>query len=189
MSDVGAVEVTVTLEPRDIHRANFSMALAAAKSWYTVIIAGFLVASLFRGILLTYTTPHNFLWVALIALLFGALLWIVLTPAIFLLSYGVMYLASRSFVRKNSHALGPVTYQFSEAGCSSSAPNGRGDAGWASFSRIQETRDHFLLFYLQKGSNVIPKRCFAGQSDIEGLKALFRANYKGDLRLRKKSSQ
>ena len=125
------------------------------------------------------------MWMALIGLLFGVLLWVIFTPAVLIFSYAMLYFASRSFVRNNPHALGPITYEFSEGGYSYAAVNGKGDVGWSAIPRIQETHKDFLLFYLKKAWNVIPKRCFEGQLDIDSFKALLRGNYKGDLRLRK----
>jgi YcxB-like protein len=185
MPEVRAVKVTASLGTGDLHRANFSMALAATKSWRTLIISGFLCSMLFPALSLAYRDRQGLMWMALIGLLFGILLWVILTPIMLILSYVMLYFASRSFVRNNLHALGPITYEFSESGYSYSAVNGKGDVSWSAIPRIQETHKDFLLFYLKRASIVIPKRCFEGQPEIDSFKALLRGNYKGDLRLRK----
>src|SRR5712691_10599667 len=167
MPDVKMVEVTVTLGPQDLRRANFSMALATTKSLRTLIISGFLCAMLFPAISLAYRDRLGLVWMALIGLLFGVPLWLVLTPTMMLLIYVILYFASRSHVRDNPHALGPVTYQFSDSGYSYSTANGKGDVGWAAIPRIDETRSDFLLFYLKKAANVIPKRCLAGTPGVD----------------------
>lgn len=120
---------------------------------------------------------------AVIGILFGVLLWLILTPLMIAFAYVLSFWGARSQVRNNPHALGPITYQFSENGHTYAAANGKGEVLWAAYPKIYETRDSFLLFFVKNLAKVLPKRCFAGQPAIKDLKGLLEKNYKGELRL------
>jgi hypothetical protein len=92
-------------------------------------------------------------------------------------------LNAHSLVRNNPHALGPVTYHFSDDGYTYAAPNGRGETLWTAFPKIHETRENFLFFFVKNLATVVPKRCFPNEVAVREFKSLLERNFKGELRL------
>jgi YcxB-like protein len=183
MSEVRTVEVTVKLEARDLQHANFYIARSATKWRRSLLISVVLSAVLFPGLSLAYRDDKGLVWMAVIGVLFGVLLWLVLTPLMILVAYVLSFWGAYSLVRNNPHALGPVTYQFSETGYTYAAANGKGEALWSAYPKIYETRESFLFFFVKHLAKVVPKRCFPEESAIQDLKGLLERNYKGELRL------
>ena len=188
MTHAPTVEVTATLGVRDIQRANFSIARSATKWGRSLLFSIAISALLFPAISLAYRDDKGLVWMAVIGVLFGIALWLVLTPLMIAVAYALSFFTAHTLVRNNPHALGPVTYQFSESGYAYSAPNGKGETLWTAFPRIHETRENFLFFFVKHLATVVPKRCFLGEPAIHEFRDLLKRNYQGELRLLGKPS-
>lgn len=184
MTDATTLNVTATLVVRDLQRANFSIARSTTKWRRSLLISIVLCAFLFPVISLAYGDKKGLVWMAVIGVLFGVLLWSILTPLMIAVAYFLSFLNAYSLVRNNPHALGPVTYQFSNNGYTYAAPNGSGETLWTAFPKIHETRENFLFFFVKHLATVLPKRCFSDEVAVHEFRKLLERNYKGDLRLR-----
>jgi hypothetical protein len=138
---------------------------------------------LFPAISLAYRDGKDLGWMAVVGVLFGILLWLVLTPLMIAVAYVLSFFNAHTLVRNNPHALGPITYQFSDSGYTYAAHNGKGEALWTAFPKIHETAENFLFFFVKHLATVIPKHCFPGEPAIREFKGLLEKNYKGELRL------
>jgi hypothetical protein len=183
MADSRTVEVTATLGVRDLQRANFSIARSATKWGRSLLFSITISALLFPTISLAYRDDKGLIWMAVIGVLFGIALWLVLTPLMMAAAYVLSFFTAHTLVRNSPHALGPITYQFSERGYAYSAPNGNGETRWTAFPKIHETRENFLFFFVKHLATVVPKRCFPGDSAIHEFRDLLQRNYQGELRL------
>jgi len=183
MGDSRKVEVTATLGVRDLQRANFSIARSATKWRRSLIFSMAISALLFPAISLAYRDDRGLVWMAVIGVLFGIALWLVLTPLMIAGAYVLSFFTAHTLVRDNPHALGSITYRFSESGYTYSAPNGKGETHWTAFPKIHETRENFLFFFVKHLATVVPKRCFLDEPSIREFRELLERNYKGELRL------
>jgi YcxB-like protein len=188
MGDSRTVEVTATLGVRDFQRANFSIARSATKWRRSLLFSIAICALLFPAISLAYRDDKGLIWMAVIGVLFGIALWLVLTPLMMAVAYVLSFFTAHTLVRNNPHALGPITYQFSEKGYTYSAPNGNGETLWTAFLKIHETRESFLFFFMKHLATVVPKRCFSGGPAIHELRDLLQRNYQGELRILSKAT-
>ena len=183
MADVSTLEATVTLKQRDLQRANFSIARSGTRWKRSLLFSIAISALLFPGLSLAYHDDKGLVWMAVYGVLFGTVLWLVLTPFMVAIAYVLSFFTARTLVRNNPHALGPVTYRFSESGYSYASPNGKGEVLWTAYPKIEETRENFLFFFVKHLATVLPKHCFVGESSIREFRALLERNYKGKLRL------
>jgi uncharacterized membrane protein len=188
MSDSREIEVTATLGMRDLQRANFSIARSATKWGRSLLFSMAVSALLFPALSLAYRDDKGLVWMAVVGVVFGIALWLVLTPLMIVVTYVLSFFTAHTLVRNNPHALGPITYQFSERGYSYSAPNGHGETLWTAFPKIHETRENFLFFFVKHLATVVPKRSFPGESTIHEFRDLLERNYQGELRLLSKPS-
>jgi hypothetical protein len=188
MTDAPTVEVTAMLGTRDLQRANFSIASSATRWGRSLLFSVAISALLFPAISLAYRDDKGLVWMAVIGVLFGIALWLVLTPLMIAVAYVFSFFTAHTLVRNNPHALGPVTYQFSETGYTYSAPNGKGQTLWTAFPKIHETRENFLFFFVKHLATVVPKRCFLSEPAIREFRDLLGRNYRGELRLLRKQN-
>jgi hypothetical protein len=65
---------------------------------------------------MAYGDNKGLVWMAVVGVLFGVVLWLVLTPLVIFVTYVLSFFSAYSLVRNNPHALGPVAYRFSENG-------------------------------------------------------------------------
>jgi YcxB-like protein len=183
MSDSRKIEVTATLGMRDLQRANFSIARSATKWGRSLLFSIAISALLFPALSLAYRDDKGLVWMAVIGVVFGIALWLVLTPLMIVVAYVLSFFTAHTLVRNNPHALGPITYQFSESGYTYSAPNGKGETLWTAYPKIHETHENFLFFFVKHLATVLPKRCFHGEPAIQEFRGLLERNYRGELRL------
>jgi hypothetical protein len=184
MSEGKTVEVTATLDVRDLQRANFSIARSATRWKRPLLFSIGISAFLFPALSVAYGDNKGLFWMAAVGVAFGVLLWLVLTPLMVVVAYALSFFSAKMLVRNKPHALGPVAYHFSATGYTYTAPNRSGEVFWTAFPKIHETRENFLLFFVKHLATVVPKRCFSDESSIREFKALLESNYKGELRLR-----
>jgi hypothetical protein len=77
------------------------------------------------------------------------------------------------------------SYSFSSEGMHIESEEARGDYKWSLFTRIVETPKSFVFVITSRGATYVPKRCLAGQGEIEILRHLIRENFKGKKTLRR----
>jgi len=183
MSAENAITAVVVLTQRDIYQANVAIALSRRSRKRRIISGlstGVAIAFLIHLELLRFD-PDAPWWPALLA---GAGFVLIFELAILglLIRVAASY-SARVLVRSKPTALEQLTYTFSSGGSSWVGPTGSGTFEWRTFVRIQETKEQFLL-YPQRGlANIVPKKSFQSDADVEYFRQLIRENFKGELHL------
>lgn len=182
MANDSSLTVVVSLTLRDIYRANVSIARVKRplKRRILTLLAVIASVSYLFYLVMTRSDPEYSPFKALVigtglALALELILWSGQLAVI----HGASYYAARSLLRSKPSAAGPFTYQLSQTGASYSGPTGHGHLDWASFVRIQETSEQFLLYLQERLANVIPKRAFQSDTDIQHFRQLVRDFFRG----------
>lgn len=71
---------------------------------------------------------------------------------------------------------GGCHYSFSDSGMEFENSSTRAAVNWTGFFSAEESGTSFLLFTNKVAAHILPKRCFAGDSEIASLRELLRAN-------------
>lgn len=71
---------------------------------------------------------------------------------------------------------GGCHYSFSDSGMEFENSSTRATVKWTGFFRAEESDTSFLLFTNKIAAHILPKRCFADDSDISSLRELLRTN-------------
>jgi hypothetical protein len=179
------VRLTVQLTLGEIFRACY-VVLAGAKDawrWGISAIKNILYASGLFFVLCavlcrsgeTYTelALRSVIWGVLFFVIFMPLLLIILPPIIL----GVM--AARGMLPRK-----PLLYLFFSDRIECRTDTSSSTFQWQAFQMIRETKGQFLLYYQKYMALVLPKRCFATQSEIEALRQLIRTQFSGRTVLR-----
>jgi len=66
----------------------------------------------------------------------------------------------------------PVELLISEAGIVATAKGVRSNLEWSRYLRMKEAKNHFLLYTSGDLYNIVPKRGFAGEEDIDRFRQL-----------------
>jgi len=107
----------------------------------------------------------------------SALLWLMAftlgLPALLLLA---SYFTARSTLKNNPSYRGEIQYSFSDEGIYVQGIHSKGNLSWNSLHHVIETRHAFLLFHDKYNTQVLPKRCFASDSDLAALRALMQVH-------------
>jgi hypothetical protein len=101
----------------------------------------------------------------------------------FLVIHAFAYYGARTLLRSNPNASGPVTYEFSAGGASYAGPTGHGQIEWTAYLRIRETSEQFLLYVQKHLANVIPKRVFNSDTELQRFRNLVREHFRGKVEL------
>lgn len=102
----------------------------------------------------------------------------------FFLYLGIhFYRASARAIRTNAAYRDEIEYRFDHSGLEGSGPSFAFRHDWGNFQSILEDSKMFLLCPSNSQMLVIPKRCFAGEAQIEMLRELLRKCYPGKLSL------
>ena len=75
-------------------------------------------------------------------------------------------------LRKAWNQMDPVDLLVSEAGLVATAKGVRSNVEWSRFLRLKEAKNHFLLYLSADRYNIVPKRGFASQQDVDRFRAL-----------------
>jgi H+/Cl- antiporter ClcA len=67
-------------------------------------------------------------------------------------------------------------YSFSDSGMEFENSSTRATVNWTGFVRAEESRTSFLLFTNKVAAHILPKLCFASETDIVSLRQLLRNN-------------
>ena len=190
MSADEGVTVVSALTQRDIYRGNVAIARRKRSLRRTLFSASALLtwaAAAFILHLAMQLANPNASWA--LAVVGGAgfvLLSDFLLPFLMLpLVHGLAYYAARELVRTKPIVVEPVTYEFSSNGGLWVGPAGSGVFEWKTYLRVQETQEQFLLFPQKRIANIIPKKSFRSDVDIQRFRQLVRDNFRGELDLQK----
>jgi hypothetical protein len=170
MTDSQSIELTVQLNQKDIYRANVSIVWGRHKlhEWAGIAVCAAILGGYCFGLLFSQTKGIPGLWS-------GAAFGIIFLP-VFL--YGAVHASSHSAAKslfRNTPALrGPTVWSFSENGITAVGPTGRAELQWNSYIQVRETREQFLLYPQKQFANVIPKRFFQSEREIERFREILR---------------
>ncbi|SRR6266851_2103635 len=90
-------------------------------------------------------------------------------------------ITARNLTRSKPSALQPVTYEFSPDGISHIGPTSSGRAAWTTYLRIRETSEQFLLYIQKQLANVLPKRAFQSEAEMQQFRQLVREHFQGEI--------
>jgi hypothetical protein len=178
------VIATVVLTQRDIYKANVAIARSRRTPRRRVVSA--LITAVAFAVILHLASlgsnPDASWWPAVL----GGVAFVVFFELVFLalMIRGFAAFGARGLVRSKPTALEPVRYDFSPGGCSWAGPTGSGTFEWRTYLRIQETPEEFLLYPQKSLANIIPKKSFQSEADIQRFRQLIRENFRGELNLR-----
>jgi hypothetical protein len=183
MSTESGITVIVVLTQEDIYQASAAIA-RSRRSSKRRIISGLITGLAFAVIVhlaLLRSDPDAPWWPALL----GGVGFVLIFELAFL-SLVIRVAASysaRGLVRSKPTVLEPLTYDFFPSGSSWIGPTGSGTFQWKTFIRIQETKEQFLLYPQKSLANIVPKRSFQSDADLQRFRQLVRENFQGQLNL------
>jgi hypothetical protein len=183
MPDDGSLTVVILLTLRDIYRANVSIARVKRPLKRRILSLLAVIASvsfLFYLVMARSDPEYSPLRALVLGTGLALALELILWPVNLVFIHGASYYAARNMLRSKPSAAGPITYEFSQTGASYSGPTGHGHLDWTSFVRIQETSEQFLLYPQKRLANVIPKRAFQSDSDVQHFRQLVRDFFRGE---------
>ncbi len=70
----------------------------------------------------------------------------------------------------------PIRYRFSRDAVSTTTPSSQGSVSWSAYYRLYETKQAFYLYLAASLANVIPKRFFESEEQMQKFRELLRAN-------------
>jgi hypothetical protein len=188
MSEDQGLKVVFALTQRDIYKANVAIARRKRplkRRWFSVLIT-WLAWTYILHLAMKLANPDP-PWVlavaagACLAVFFDSLFPFLMLPFI----HGLAYYGARELVRTKPLVLEPVTYEFSSNGGSYVGPAGSGVFEWKTYLRVQETQEQFLLYPQKRLANIIPKKSFRSDVDIQRFRQLVRDNFRGEPDLQK----
>ncbi len=180
MADTVPLEVNVNLTLRDIYQANVVIALGSRTPWGWVLYLLFQVswASLVFFALFSLFTGERAAW---LALLWGPLFFLLFMPFAW---FVLPYIAARSLVRSKPDVCKTTRWLFFPDRIEARGPVSETTLQWSAFLRIRETNEQLLLYFQKQLANVLPKRCFRDDSDVDAFRKLVRASFTGETILR-----
>jgi hypothetical protein len=183
MSTGSGVKAIVVLTQQEIYKANVAIAQSRRspkRRFVSGLITGLAFAVIVHLALLRSDADAPW-WPALLG---GASFILIFELAFMaLLIRAAAFYSARGLVRSKPTVLEPLTYDFSPSGSSWVGPTGSGTFEWKTFVRIQETKEQFLLYPQKSLANIIPKRSFQSEADIQRFRQLIRENFQGELNL------
>jgi len=182
--ELNNLKIVVTLTLQDLYRANVSIAWKK-RSWKRWLLSTlvFVVGASFLFFLAMSHTDPPIDW--LTALFMGSGLALALELLFFPITlaaiHGLAYYGAWTLTRSKPRMLEPVTYEFSPEGISHIGPTTSGQAAWTTCLRIRETSEQFLLYVQKQLANVLPKRAFHSEAEMERFRQLAREHFHGEL--------
>lgn len=173
MTDARSLEVIIQLEQNDLSRAGVDIAFdrLTLYRWVTVGVGSGMFSAM-----LAYLVFHSIDSVDLqTAVLIAGLLGVLFLPSVMI---AAIYInsgrAARSLLQNTPSLRGPTRWTFSENGVETEGPTARAELRWATFTRVLETKQQYLLFPQDTQAWVIPKRCFQSEMEIARMRELAR---------------
>ena len=150
----------------DLYR-GFLIMLLRKSYWYTAQLA--FVFMLFFMVNPRFLSPLVFVGVGTIFFLYLAT---------------HFYWSSARAIRTNTAYRHEMEFVIDQTGLSISGPTFSSHNDWCNYQAVIEDSKIFLFCPSNSQMVVLPKRCFANDSQIETLRQLLRANYRGKLSLK-----
>jgi hypothetical protein len=181
MATFDTLKVTVQLTLWERYRSTFAILAGAKNPWQWAISAlkNTLLASalFFASCLMLCEKSESYFSIIQRALLWGVLFVIFFSP-IFLLVFPflmllLLVLTRRAVLRR------PVVYSLSTERIEARAADSESNIAWSTLVMIRETKKSFVFYSAKNRGFVIPKRCFADESEIETLRELIRNSFTG----------
>jgi hypothetical protein len=86
------------------------------------------------------------------------------------------FLTARTALKNNPSYRGDFQYSFSDDGVYIKGIHSKGSLSWKGLHHVTETRRALLLFHDKYNAQILPKRCFASESDFAALRVLIQAH-------------
>lgn len=166
ITDSPLLAVRVKLRAEDLYW-GFVTLLMRKSFWYAGQLA-------FSFVLIFALNPRFLSPMAFVAV--GGLF--VLYLAVFL------YYSSSKAVRTNAAYQGEIQYAFCESGLEAAGPTFSFHHDWGNFQSVMETSKIFLFCPSSSQMLVIPRGCFANESQIQIVRQILRTHYHGKLSLK-----
>ncbi|MGC2832046.1 MAG: YcxB family protein [Candidatus Acidiferrum sp.] len=184
MTELNNLGIVVSLTRRDLYKAGVSIAWKRRtwKRWLLTTL-GFVAASSFLFFLAMSHADPPIDW--LTALFMGSALALGLELLFFPLSlaavHALAYFGAWNLTRSKPSALQPVTYEISPDGIYHTGPTSSGRSAWTTYLRIRETPEQFLLYVQKQLANVLPKRAFQSEAEIQQFRQLVTEHFHGEI--------
>ena len=157
------IAVSCQLTVRDLY--FFSLTTLRRRLWWFALLMGALIVYLAYNIATTHVAWNA---QAVAAVLFFFLF----IPYSFFVS---PYISAKKRIRTDPRLGSPIVYSFSPTNVEICSSTGDANLNWTAFLEALETRSHFFLYPQAQVAYVLPKRCFAGASEIGELRSLLRS--------------
>lgn len=188
MPDDQRLTLVVALTQRDIYKANVTIARRKSplrRRLLSALLTGLAATYLFHLAMQLSNPDASWIFALLggvgFVLLFELLFPLLMLPFI----CGLAYFGARELVRTKPSVLKPMTYEFSPSGGSYVGPSGSGVFEWQAYLKVHETPEQFLLYPQKRLANIIPKRSFPSDADVQSFRQLVRGNFRGELDLQR----
>jgi len=161
MNQHKAINATVRLRLSDMVPVVFRSSVRQVKWGIVVLGVGVLAEALYfyRQNATSFLAPLSVITLSL--------------PVLLLLD---CYLTTRSVLKNNPSYRGDFQYSFSDKGIEVEGIYSKGNLSWNALHHVVETQRAFLLFHDKYNAQVLPKRCFASESDSAALRVLIQAH-------------
>jgi hypothetical protein len=162
--------VDVNLGFGDLYKATLRMSVYALRYLLgaIVLLALLYVMCLVAGRAQTsWSTDADALGQGIFPLLVGAV------PTAIIMIPLVAFIRVRMLLRSEG-ADGNRRYTFSDEGMRIESRLANAEVKWLAFRQVRESRNYFLLYIAMGLANVLPKRCFANEGDINSFRSLVR---------------
>jgi len=182
MTTSDAFKVTVQLTFWERYRSMVAIVADAKKPWQWAVSALtnilFASALFFSFCLLLCGKTESYISLVQSSLLWGVLFLVVFTPA-FLLIFPVLMLILPVLTKRAPFLRTPVVYSFFKDRIETKTAASESTVQWATLVMIRETNQRFLFYFQKYVAFVIPKPCFADESEIAAFRELVRSSFAG----------
>ena len=161
MIQYGPINATVRIKLSDIVPVVFRNSARQIKWGIVVLGVGVLVEALYF-----YRQNAKSFLLPLLMITLGL-------PGLLLLA---CFLTARTALKNNPSYRGDFQYSFSDDGVYVEGIHSKGSLSWKGLHHVTETRHAFLLFHDKYNAQILPKRCFASESDFAALRVLIQAH-------------
>ena len=155
------INIAARVELSDAVPVLFRNSLRQIK--WGIVVVGLIVLAV--GVSLYRQNATNFL-VPLLLITMGL-------PGILLLA---CFLTAGTALKNNPSYRGDFQYSFSDDGVYVEGIHSKGSLSWKALHHVTETRHALLLFHDKYNAQILPKRCFASDSDLASLRMLIQAH-------------
>jgi len=99
--------------------------------------------------------------------------------------YAILYFNTKLIFAGKTFLQQEVRYVFSGEGVAAIAPESPGLTSWSAIPKAFELKDDFLIYYTSERMYPIPKRCLAGDEELQRFRAMLALHLGNKVRLQK----